>query len=422
MKLVLHNITHHHCPVEIREKASFTDEQRRYMLKKMRAERAISEGLILETCNRIEFYVYARDNFDCDGFLRGLIRQVKPGAVKVWCKYRRRKGGMDVVRHLFEVAAGLDSQMIGENQIISQIKGAYVTALECRMSKFVFNRLFHSAFRAGKAVRTDTNINCGAVSVGLAAVELAKSKIDLSTSAAMIIGAGENAELVARYLLKTGLSKLIIANRNKHTAKNMAARIKAAEVIGLADIAKKIREADLLISSTSAAEPVVTYTMVKNSLGRRKRPLLIIDIAVPRDIDPDISRFKCVSLYNIDDLNERITCNKKRRRGEMAKARAIVAEFAENFSKWYDSLDVVPIISRMTQKGIELAHREAERYAKDFGNGRTEKLKLFAESLIKKILHRHISFLKNSGKDSVTEQLRAADLVNRIFFPQDKHS
>ena len=183
----------------MREKVSFTEEQRRLMLKKMRAEKSISEALILETCNRIEFYVYAKNHFDCNGFLTELIRQMQPNAVEVWCKYRQQKEGMEVVRHLFEVAAGLDSQMIGESQILSQIKTAYTTALECRTSKFIFNRLFHSAFRVGKMVRTNTNINCGAVSVGLAAVELAKNKINLSRVAAMIIGAGENAELVANF-------------------------------------------------------------------------------------------------------------------------------------------------------------------------------------------------------------------------------
>jgi glutamyl-tRNA reductase len=423
MKLVLQNITHHHCPVEMREKVSFTEEQRRLMLKKMRAEKSISEALILETCNRIEFYVYAKSHFDCDGFLAKLIRQMQPNAVEVWCKYRQQKEGMEVVRHLFEVAAGLDSQMIGESQILSQVKTAYTTAVECRTSKFIFNRLFHSAFRAGKMVRTNTNINCGAVSVGLAAVELAKNKIDLSKAAAMIIGAGENAELVAKCLLEAGLSKLIIANRNKQTAEIMRAGLKKGRAISLAGVTKKLNETDLLISSTAATTPVVTYKNVKDTLSKRKKPLLIIDIAVPRDIDSKIGKFKCVSLYNIDDLDEQISRNKKKRLNEIPKARAIAAEFAENFSKWYNSLDLVPIISRMTQKGIELAHRETERYAKDFGSENTEKLKLFAESLIKKILHSHINFLKNNnGEDSSEEQLQAADLINRIFFPQDKRS
>ncbi len=421
MKLVLNNITYHNCPVQVREKVTFTDEQRRFMLKKMHAEEAISEAAILETCNRIEFYIYAGKSFDCNAFLTDLIGQVRPGAVDTWRKYSRTKTGIDIVRHLFEVAAGLDSQTVGENQILSQVKSAYTMSLDCRMSKLIFHRLFHNAFRVGKAVRTNTNINCGAVSISLAAVELARKKIDLPAAAAMVIGAGENAELVARYLLKASLPRLIIANRNTKKARAMASRLKTGQVIKLADITAKLAEVDLLISSTAAAEPVVTYEAVKNELARREKPLLIIDIAVPRDIAPDISQFECVSLHNIDDLSEQINSNKEKRSSEIPKARAIVAEFTDNFSSWLHSLNLVPVISRLTQKGLKLAHTEAKRYAKDFGEANSDKLKLFAESLVKKILHGPISFIKDGGDEELsTEQLQAVDLINKMFLSQDE--
>jgi len=421
MKLVLNNITYHNCPVQVREKVTFTDEQRRSMLKKMHAEEAISEAAILETCNRIEFYIYAGKSFDCNAFLTDLIGQLRPAAVDTWRKYSRTKTGIDIVRHLFEVAAGLDSQTVGENQILSQVKSAYTMSLDCRMSKLIFHRLFHNAFRVGKAVRTDTNINCGAVSISLAAVELARKKIDLPAAAAMVIGAGENAELVARYLLKAQLPRLIIANRNTKKARAMASRLKTGRVIKLADIAAKLAEVDLLISSTAAAEPVVTYETVKNELARREKTLLIIDIAVPRDIAPDIGRFECVSLHNIDDLSEQINSNKEKRSSEIPKARAIVAEFTDNFSSWLHSLNLVPIISRLTQKGLKLAHTEAKRYAKDFGEANSDKLKLFAESLVKKILHGPISFIKDGGDEELsTEQLQAVDLINKMFLSQDE--
>lgn len=421
MKLVLNNITYHNCPVQVREKVTFTDEQRRFMLKKMHAEEAISEAAILETCNRIEFYIYAGKSFDCNAFLTDLIGQVRPGAVDTWRKYSRTKTGIDIVRHLFEVAAGLDSQTVGENQILSQVKSAYTMSLDCRMSKLIFHRLFHNAFRVGKAVRTDTNINCGAVSISLAAVELARKKINLPAAAAMVIGAGENAELVARYLLKAQLPRLIIANRNTKKARAMASRLKTGRVIKLADIAARLAEVDLLISSTAAAEPVVTYETVKNELAHREKTLLIIDIAVPRDIAPDISQFECVSLHNIDDLSEQINSNKEKRSSEIPKVRAIVAEFTDNFSSWLHSLNLVPVISRLTQKGLKLAHTEAKRYAKDFGEANSDKLKLFAESLVKKILHGPISFIKDGGDEELsTEQLQAVDLINKMFLSQDE--
>jgi len=421
MRLILNNVTYHNCPVQVREKVAFTAQQRRLMLKQMHAQQAISEAVILQTCNRLEFYLYAKKDFDCSRFLTGLIGKVQPGAVNTWKKFSIESSGVDVVRHLFEVSAGLDSQMLGENQILSQVKSAYRESTDCRASKLIFHRLFHHAFRVGKAVRTDTHINCGAVSIGLAAVELAKVRIDLPASTAMVIGAGENAELVARYLLKSRLPRLIIANRNKQKAKTMRDRLKTGQVIGLGEIVEKLDEVDLLISSTGAVQPVVTYDAVKDVLAGRKKTLLIIDIAVPRDIDPKIDEFKCVTLYNIDDLNEQIIGNIKKRGSEIPKAQAIVDDFTDKFMKWYDSLTVVPAVSQLMQKGVELAHSEARRYAKDFGQGNSDKLRSFAESLVKKVLHGPISFIKNSSDEELsTEQLQAIDLINKMFLSQDE--
>ncbi len=420
MKLVVYSITYRDCPVEARENVVFTAEQRRSMLKKMCGEEGISEAVVLETCNRLEFYVYAKKSFDVSGFLTELIGQRRAGAADTWREYSHKSTGIDVARHLFEVASGLDSQMIGENQILSQVKSAYTESLGCRMSKFIFHRLFHNAFRVGKAVRTDTNINCGVVSISLAAVELAKKKIDLSAGTAMVIGAGENAELAARYLIKAGLRNLVIANRNSQKAKAMVGRLKRGQIIGLGDIAGKLRDIDLLISSTAAAEPIVTYETVADILSCREKTLLMIDIAVPRDIEAEISRFECVSLYNIDDLNEQIGRNKEKRSGEIPKAKAIVAEFTNKFAQWYDSLNLVPVITQLTQKGIDLAHSEARRYAKDFGDGNGDNLELFAESLVRKILHGPISFLKSGEGEPSAEQLQAAELINKMFLSQGK--
>jgi glutamyl-tRNA reductase len=298
MKLALYSLTYHNCTVQQREKVTFTAEQRCQMLKRIHAEEKISEAVILETCNRLEFYLYASKTFNCIKFVEKLILNVRPNAINTWRKYSIEVTGVDLVRHLFEVAAGLDSQMLGENQILSQVKAAYRESTDCRTSKMVFHKLFHSAFRVGKAVRTHTDISCGAVSIALAAVELAAKKINLSSSKAMIIGAGENAELIARYLTKAGLA--------------IALTFDKAEAISLTQIPTRLAGMDLLISSTAAIEPVVTYEMARSNLAGRKRPLLIIDIAVPRDVEPKVARFKCVTLINIDKLNEQVKVNRKK--------------------------------------------------------------------------------------------------------------
>lgn len=421
MKLVLNNVTYHNCPVHLREKLALSADQQRSMLQIMRSHQQISEAAILQTCNRLEFYLYAKRDFDCTAFLTDLILALHPVALDTWQQFSRQSTGPDLVRHLFEVAAGLDSQMLGENQILSQVKSAYTASLECRTSKLVFHRLFHHAFRVGKAVRTDTHINCGAVSISLAAVELAKTKMDLSTRTAIVIGAGENAELAAKYLLKAGLPNLLIANRNTQKAQDMTSRLKTGHVIPLTEIADKLAGVDLLISSTAAAQPIVTCEAVENILTRRDRPLLIIDIAVPRDIDPRLCQFDCVTLINIDDLNEQISSNRERRSSEIPKARAIVTEFTDKFMQWYDSLDVVPVISQLTQKALDLARSEAKRYAKDFGEENSDKLRSFAESLVRKVLHGPIAYIKEGGNgEPTTDQLQAADLINKMFLSQNK--
>jgi len=421
MELFLNNLTFHNCPVALREKAAFSGQQRHSMLRQMHAEEKISEAVILQTCNRLEFYLYAEKSFNCSKFLTGLIGQIKPGAVETWSEYSRQTTGVDVARHLFEVAAGLDSQMLGENQILSQVKSAYTESLEGRMSRFLFHHLFHSAFRAAKAVRTDTNINGGAASIGFAAVELAKREIDLSAASAVVIGAGENAELVAKYLAKAGLTSLIIANRDKTKAQAVCNRLNTGEAISLEELADRLTELDLLISATAAEKPVVVCQTASKILAQRKRPLLIIDIAVPRDIEAKVGELECVRLYDIDDLDKRILENEKKQKSEIDKAQQIIAEFMDEFAGWYSSLNLVPVISQLTQKGLELARSEAKRYAKDFGGD--EKLQRFAESLVKKVLHGPINFLKNGGEQQPgTEQLQAADLINKMFLSQDKSS
>jgi glutamyl-tRNA reductase len=423
MELFLNNLTFHNCPVELREKAAFSSEQRHSMLRQMHAEERISEAIILQTCNRLEFYLYVNKSFNCSKFLTKLLRQTKPDATETWSKYSRQATGIDVVRHLFEVASGLDSQMLGENQILSQVKSAYSESLDNRMSRFLFHHLFHSAFRAAKAVRTNTNINGGAASISLAAVELAKREIDLSAASAMVIGAGENAELVAKYLLKAKVAGLIIANRNKTKAQAVCNRLNNGEAIGLEELADRLAEVDLVISSTGAQEPILTYQTASKILAQRKRPLPIIDIAVPRDVEAKVGEIECVRLYDIDDLDERIIKNEKKHQIEFDKAQQIIAEFTNEFAGWYNSLNLVPVISQLTQRGLVLARTEARRYAKDFSDDDGEKLQRFAQSLVKKVLHGPINFLKNGGDQQPNaEQLQAADLINKMFLSQDRRS
>ncbi len=419
MKLSLHSVTFHDCPVAVREALAPGASLRHTMLRKMHAEPEVSEALLLETCNRLEFYLYTRREFDMGQYLIKLYQELRPQAAPLWARYHRQIQGEDVIRHLFTVAAGLDSQMIGENQILSQLKTAYTESVQARMSKVIFHRLLHHAFRLGKAVRTHTDINCGAVSIALAAVAWARCRGPLAQSRALIIGAGENARLIARYLVKEPVGRLIIANRDKHKAEALAAHVGSAQAIALTEISAWLGSVDLVISSTAAPEPVLTYDVVRAALQGRDTPLYMIDIAVPRDIEPEVGTLDGVILKNIDDLHLQIDRNRLLRAQEIPQARKIVDQFTQTFLAWYHSLSVVPVITALTDKTLCLARQEARRYARDFAQQDREKLTAFAESLVKKILHSPIHVIKRSGDEPSAEQLQALEVINTMFDLQE---
>jgi len=417
MKIVLQNITYQHCPVELREKLTLNVNQQHQLLHKMRNDGRISEAAIIQTCNRLEFYFYAKKSFDPEKYLCELIAHLSPQAADIWDANHQTKHNSDAVAHLFSVVAGLDSQIIGENQILSQVKSAYKTSLDCRMSRIIFHRLFHIAFRAGKAVRTHTDINSGAVSISQASVQLAASKLNLQKAKAAVLGAGDNAEITCKLLLKAAVHELIIANRNIDNALKLARNLKTPSVITLEQLPENLANIDLLIATTSSPDILVNYDTAASYLDQRRDTLLIIDIAVPRDIDPALADHDRVELVNIDQLYDHIDINKQLRNGQIPQAQKIVDDFTAMFQKWYDSLNIVPLITQLNEYALKLARSEAQRYAGDFAEADKQNLELFAMSLVKKILHNPISYLKShNDEDSTTEQLHAADIVNKMFF------
>jgi len=416
MKLVVYSISHQNCPVPLREKVSLSAGHRRTLLRRMHAEDNISEAVLLSTCNRIEFYAYVRADFDAGQYFADLLDEIGEDMGQVWRQYSSLLEQAGAVRHLFEVSAGLDSQIPGENQILAQVKEAYTESVNCRMSKVIFHRLFHMAFRAGKAVRAQTGINCGAVSVSMAAVEVARQRLNIEDCSAMIIGAGDNAELAARYLFKAGLRDLVIANRSAKTAKEMVTRLGTGQVISLGEIAGRLSDIDIVISSTGSEKVILKAETIGRTVADRVGPLLMLDVAVPRDIDPAAGDFENVVLYNIDDLTANVESNQMLRSERCEQARVIVADFVDKFIGWYESLDVVPVISELLEQGKAMAREEARRYASGFGKANSKRLEVFAESLVQKILHGPVDFLKAGGEGEPSEeQLRAAEMIQKIF-------
>jgi glutamyl-tRNA reductase len=361
-----------------------------------------------------------KQGFDFSEYAGLVFETVKQGSGESWREHSVEEAGEEAVRHLFEVSAGLDSQVVGEYQVLGQVKAAYQASVAARMSRFVFHRLFHTAFRVGKAVRSETGIGSGALSVGLAAVEFARRNVRLSSAKALVIGAGENAAVVCKGLVESGVKGVIIANRSVEAAEEMASRFGIERVMRLEKVGDALQDVDVVISTTGSEEPVLRAEDMAEVMSEKEGGLLIVDIAVPRDVEAAVGELEGVELVNIDALNAHVQARAGEGEEAMGRARELVEDFVRKYAKWYESLSVVPVVSALDRMGSEVARREAERYAKDFGAGEDEKLRVFAESLAKKLLHGPIQVLKGEGQEDVSEeQLRAADLIRRMWLSRE---
>lgn len=421
MRIFLNYITYRNCPLEIREKLSLCQEDIDFFFSEARDCVQISEFTVLQTCNRLEFYGYCADDFNFADFICACMKEVKADYDVKWTFFSSLKADKSAVRHLFKVSAGLESQVLGENQVLSQVKAAYTLSIDYNMSSLIFHKLFHHAFRAGKAVRTHTDINRGAVSVSKAAIELVAEEVDIERCKVVMIGAGENARLTAGYLLEAGLKNITVANRHVDKAEVISSQFENGKSVGICDIEKSITGADLVVSSTGSCEKIITAKSGKilESMGRG---LVMVDLAVPRDIDPIIGELENVTLYNIEDIDRKVNDNLGHRQNQIPAAERIVMEFTNKFEHWLSSLDLRPTIKRLTHSTLTLARAEAKRYAGDFGPENEEKLTAFAESLARKFLHKPLIYLKSNSENSGSdEQPPALDVVSNMFLSQDDH-
>jgi len=323
----------------------------------------------------------------------------------------------DAVRHIFRVASSLDSMVVGEPQILGQIKDAYSQATRQKTAGVVLNRLMHRAFHVAKRVRTETGISDAAVSVSYAAVELAKKIFyDLTGKKVLLIGAGEMAELAARHLLHQGVDSIKVANRTFQRAVEVAENFKGSAV-SFEEIESQLQEVDIVVSSTASTEYVITYDLVKGSLKkRRNRPLFFIDIAVPRDVDPRVNELGNIYLYDIDDLRGIIQVNMAQRRQEAFKAERVVEEEVLKFEKWLKTLEVVPTIVSLKEKAEAIRQAEIRRsLAGDeaFSPSQMKILETLTLSITEKIMNDPILTLKRKS-DRPTRDVYL-DMTRKLF-------
>lgn len=419
MRLLAVGINHKTAPIEIRERVAFAPDRLPEALHDLRARSRVEEAAILSTCNRTELMCCVKDT-TADAVVTWLGDYHRLNKEQV-APYIYLHPEQNAVRHMLRVASGLDSMILGEPQILGQIKSAYATAMQAGTVGTLLGRLFQHTFSVAKQVRTDTAIGSSPVSVAFAAVSLAKQIFDdLPQRTVMLIGAGETIELAARHLHENGIGRIIIANRTVEKAHALASNFNGY-AIELSEIPAHLAEADIVISSTASPLPILGKGAVESAIKARKhRPMLMVDIAVPRDIEPEVGELRDIYLYTVDDLQEIIQEGLKSRQEAAKQAEEIIDTQVTRFMGWMQSLDSVATIrayreqaERVRDEEIEKARRMLER-----GMPAAEVLQSLARGLTNKLTHTPSAQMKQAGFDGRNELLDAArelfDLKNTV--------
>jgi len=422
MPLLTLGLNHTTAPVEIREQVSFPSERLLPALREIVQQSLANEVVIVSTCNRTELYCNL-DVTDSADMLHWLSHYHAVPIDKLQ-QYMYMHAYDDAVDHLLRVACGLDSMILGEPQILGQIKTAYQTAREAGTSGRLLSKLFEHSFTVAKQVRTDTEIGSSPVSVAFAAVRLAQQIFgDLSQSTALLIGAGETIELAARHLHEQGLTRMIVANRTLERARLLAQEFEGY-AITLAEIPAHLAEADVVIASTGSQTPVLYNGTVKSAMKKRRhRPVFMVDIAVPRDIEAAVGELEDVYLYTVDDLNEVIQENLRSRQQAAQQAEEIIETQVTHFLGWLKSLDSVDTICALRDTAYNDRQQLLEKAKRMVDNGKSphEALEYLAHTLTNTLLHSPCRQLREAGyagREDLVEaarelfQLQASDRHN----------
>jgi glutamyl-tRNA reductase len=396
-------MSHKTAPLDLRERIALPEGMAGVVLAEIVKHDEIHEAVAISTCNRTEVYLVAGDAVEAESAaLASMSRQasVRPTEL-VDAIYSLRDG--DAVAHLFEVVAGLDSMIVGEAEVQGQVKRAYELALVEGVTGPISNRLFRDALAAGKRARTETGISRSQTSVSSVAVELARATLgELDDRGVLVIGAGENAELAARALHERGVRTVFVANRRYDRAIGLAQRF-GGTAVRFDDMLPALIEADIVVSSTASPHQIVGSAELAEVMRRRdERPLLVIDIAVPRDIDPAVRELPGVTLYDMDDLAREVARNLGTREAEAEKARRILEEETERFARWRASLEVVPTISALRERGdriVEQILRENSGRWTSLSDEDRERVEVLARAVVSRLLHEPTLRLKGASAD-----------------------
>lgn len=403
MNIFVVGLNHKTADIDVREKLAFNGQKLEDGLMRLKTLSEIKEAVILSTCNRVEMYTNVKDTVKAYESIKDFISEfhgLDRGSLE---KSLYAYENLAAVKHVFRVASSLDSMVVGEPQILGQIKDAFEFALRKKTTGILLNKLMKKAISVAKRIRTETKIAENAVSISFAAVELAKKIFtDLSTKSVMLLGAGEMAELAAKHLMSSGVKEVLVANRTYETGCSLAKEFNG-RAVKFENFVHEIANTDIVICSTGASKYVLLKEQMHYVMKERKhKPVFIIDISVPRNIDPEINNIDNVYLYDVDDIQGVVDSNVQGRQKEAEKAEAIITDEIETFQKWQSSLDAVPTIVALRDRADAIRKEELERLLNKLsGLGEKEKkdIEYMANAITNKLIHPPTAALKEDAED-----------------------
>ncbi len=418
MPLVCLGLSHHTAPVDVRERHAFPAHTMGEALIALRDYEAVRESLMLQTCGRLEIYAELEDYESGVGQLRTFLRH---GDVADMDSYMYTLLGTQAIDHLFRVSTGLDSMLIGEAEILAQVKDAYVQAQRARSLGKTMHHLLRQALEAGKAARSQTAISGDSTSIATAAVAFAKQHVgELRGKSVLVVGAGKMGALAARRLRDEGASEIVVLNRSHKRARDLSEGLgRTARVVEMPGLIDALKAADVVVTSTGASHFIITPGNVAEAmLARPNRPLFIVDIAVPRDVDPEVTRIDGVGLVDVDGLKGVVDDIIDKRREAIPLVEEIIAEYVERFQQWYQSQVAIPVIASLTKKAEAIRESEVERLF-----ARCQKLTERERSLItgmsltivSKLLHSAITRIRDKASENRAEALTHARILDELF-------
>jgi glutamyl-tRNA reductase len=403
MKVFVAGLNHKIADVDVREKLAFNGPKLQEGLTRFKELPEVHEAIILSTCNRVELYANVKDNQRAAEAVKTFLSEFHNINRSSLDTGLYIYDGVNAVRHIFRVASSLDSMVVGEPQILGQLKDAFELALSQKTTGILLNKLMKKAISVAKRVRTETRIAENAVSISFAAVELAKKIFtDLSKRVFMLLGAGEMAELAAKHLISSGVKEVLVSNRTYERACDLAKEFNGKPV-RFDEFIDEMSRADIVICSTGAPSYIVTKSQMQKVMKERKqRQVFLIDISVPRNLDPEINDLDNVYLYNVDDLQGVVDSNLFERKKEADKAEKIIDEELETFLKWQSTLDSVPTIIAIREKAEEIKKEELDKFfhkMPGMGQKEREAIEYMAAALINKMIHPPTAALKDDSED-----------------------